>query len=115
MMIVWWIWMWVHRKWRRWSTVPVIAPEVAMPKHEAAPPTPTFDGELPKVGDEVLFHSDGRWRPAQVLAIKDNGELALLYDQEEELIHQRATHGPQLFGWLTYEEAASGTIVQANA
>jgi hypothetical protein len=71
--------------------------------------------ELPSVGDEVLYHADGKWCPAQVLAIRDNGELALLYDHNAELIHQRSVHGSHLYGWVTYKEAASGATMEANA
>lgn len=62
---------------------------------------------LPDDGDEVLFHaSAGRWVLAEVVGREKNGELVLLCDLGDDLIHQRAMHSTQLHGWLTYDEAA---------
>jgi hypothetical protein len=60
------------------------------------------------VGDEVIYRaSDTQWAIGEVIEVRGKGELGLSCTIGEEIITQRATHGPHVFGWLTYEEAAA--------
>jgi hypothetical protein len=61
-----------------------------------------------RVGDEVLYHSPEKWCAAEVLAVRKGDELSLVYNTGVESVRQRSTHGPHLYGWLTYAEAAAG-------
>lgn len=67
-------------------------------------------------GDEILFHHvSGRWLSAEVLAVTSPGVLSILFDYQVPTAARGVTHGAHLTGWLTYEEAASGATVTANA
>jgi len=60
----------------------------------------------PAVGDEVLYRAEERWVLAEILEVRTDDELLLLCDMGNDLVTQRATHGPHADGWLTYHEAA---------
>ena len=65
------------------------------------------------LGDEVIYRADvDKFVSAEVIAIKDGNELVLSCHFGGEQITQRALNGPQLHGWLTYDQAAK-TIVRA--
>jgi hypothetical protein len=66
---------------------------------------------MPAVGDEVLYHSDDRWVPAEVTASRTNGNLMLLHEDGTAV----AQHGAHIHGWLTYAEAVEYHREHASA
>jgi hypothetical protein len=67
--------------------------------------------QMPGVGDEVLYHDDNRWIPAEVTVSRDNGNLTLMYETGGVV----AQHGAHIHGWLTYVEAAEYHKERASA
>lgn len=70
---------------------------------------------IPTVGEEVLYHSYGKWISAEISAVLPDGDIMLHYVTTDEMVRQRSKHGRHLYGWVTYEEAAAGATREVTA